>query len=204
MKFKLPDLPYSSDALEPYIDSQTMLLHHDKHHRAYVDKLNEVLTRYPELNFSDVDDLLQNLDRIPPDIRTAAINHGGGHANHSLFWTIMAPAGSEKPSGNFLKALESVFGSFSDFQNQFQKTALAHFGSGWAWLVIDQDKKLNLYSLPNQDSPLSKGETPILTLDLWEHAYYLKYQNRRPEYVQNWWNVVNWNEIEKRYSHLAP
>lgn len=198
MPYLLPKLPYAYNALEPYIDEQTMILHHTKHHQAYVDNLNAAVEKYPDLQKMKVEDLLKNLDKIPESVRTAIKNHGGGHANHSLFWTLMKPKGGGEPKGDLKKEIEKTFMSFADFRKLFSDVAKTRFGSGWAWLVSNKGK-LEVYNLPNQDSPLSEGKTPILTLDVWEHAYYIKYQNRRAEYIEAWWNVVNWDEVEKRF-----
>jgi len=195
MAFQLMPLPYSYNSLEPFIDEQTMHLHHDRHHQTYVDKLNAALEKYPKLYEQSIESLLNNLGNIPTDIRAAVQNHGGGVANHNLFWQLLAP--NQKPSDQLQKMFSDSFGNFQQFKDQFSQIALSHFGSGWAWLVKDKENKLKIYSLPNQDSPLSLGDAPILTLDLWEHAYYLKYQNRRAEYIEAWWNVVNWKKVEK-------
>nr|BCX00148.1 MAG: hypothetical protein KatS3mg041_0194 [Bacteroidota bacterium] len=199
MTFTLPPLPYPYDALEPYIDARTMEIHHTKHHQAYIDTVNKALEKYPDLRFDSVEDLLRRIAEVPEDIRTAVRNHGGGHANHSLFWTIMKPGGGGEPSGPLAEAIAARFGSFAAFKDLFSQTAMGRFGSGWAWLVVDEQGQLQVYSTANQDSPLMEGHTPILGLDVWEHAYYLKYQNRRAEYVQNWWNVVNWDEVARRF-----
>ena len=198
--FTLPKLPYAYDALEPVIDKETMTIHHTKHHQAYIDKLNAALAGHDDLKGKSVEELLSDLDAIPESIRTAVRNHGGGHANHSLFWTLMRPAGgADKPSGKLATAIDSTFGSFDKFKEQFAAAAAGQFGSGWAWLVAN-DGKLEIIATANQDSPISLGKNPILGLDVWEHAYYLKYQNRRPDYVTEWWKVVNWDEISKRVS----
>jgi len=196
MSFQLNPLPYTYNSLEPFIDEKTMRLHHDKHHQTYVDKLNAALGKYPKLYEQTIESLLQNLNSIPTDIRTAVVNHGGGVANHNLFWQLLAI--NQKPSEKIMQILAQHFGSFEIFKEQFTQVSLNHFGSGWSWLVKDKENKLKIYSLPNQDSPLSNGEEPILTLDLWEHAYYLKYQNRRTDYVQAFWNVVNWSLVEEK------
>ncbi len=200
MTFELPALPYAYDALEPYIDARTMEIHHTKHHQGYVNKLNAALEKHPELQGVALEDLLRNIASVPEDIRTAVRNNGGGHANHSLFWTIMSPNGGGAPSGELAAAIDAAFGSFDAFKDAFSQAAATRFGSGWAWLVVDGFGNLKVYSTPNQDSPYMDGFTPILGLDVWEHAYYLKYQNRRPEYIQNWWNVVNWEEVARRYA----
>lgn len=199
MAFELPKLPYAVDALEPYIDAQTMSIHHTKHHQAYITNLNAALEKHPELANKSLEDLLSDLNAVPEDIRMAVRNHGGGTWNHNVFWEIMAPKTSATPSGELLKALETAFGSFDSFKSEFEKAAVGRFGSGWAWLVRKGDG-LAVVSTANQDNPLSDGLTPIMGIDVWEHAYYLKYQNRRPEYVSNWWNVVNWEAVVERYN----
>jgi Fe-Mn family superoxide dismutase len=199
MAFELPKLPYAVDALEPYIDAQTMSIHHTKHHQAYITNLNAALEKHPELANKSLEDLLSNLNAVPEDIRMAVRNHGGGTWNHNVFWEIMAPKTSVTPSGELLKALETAFGSFDSFKSEFEKAAVGRFGSGWAWLVRKGDG-LAVVSTANQDNPLSDGLTPIMGIDVWEHAYYLKYQNRRPEYVSNWWNVVNWEAVADRHN----
>ncbi len=199
MKHQLPELPYAYDALEPYIDAQTMEIHHTKHHGGYVKKLNAALEPYPELQKASAEDLIRNLASVPEEIRTAVRNNGGGHLNHSLFWTIMAPNGGGEPSGALREALDKTFGDFASFRAQFTQAALTRFGSGWAWLALTRFGRLVVFSTPNQDNPLMEGLIPILGLDVWEHAYYLKYQNRRAEYVENWWNVVNWPQVEANY-----
>jgi superoxide dismutase, Fe-Mn family len=197
MAHSLPPLPYPSDALEPHIDKQTMEIHHGKHHAAYVNNLNAALEKHPELQSKSVEDLIKNINTVPEDIRTAVRNNGGGHANHSMFWQIMGPKAGGEPTGAIADALKSSFGSFDVFKEQFAKAAAGRFGSGWAW-VIDQGGKLAIESTPNQDSPLMDGKKPVFGIDVWEHAYYLKYQNRRPDYVTAWWNVINWAEVNKR------
>ncbi len=199
MAFTLPPLPYPADALEPHIDRRTMEVHHDGHHGTYVKNLNTALEKYPELQSKSVEDLLRDINSVPADIRTAVRNNGGGHANHSMFWLIMAPKAGGEPTGAIGDAIKSSFGSFDAFKNEFTKAALGRFGSGWAW-VIDQRDRLVIESAANQDSPLMEGKTPVFGLDVWEHAYYLKYQNRRGDYINAWWNVVNWTEINKRLS----
>ena len=199
MPYTLPDLPYKFDALEPFIDARTMEIHHDKHHQTYVTKLNEAIAKYPELERKSVEELLKNLPAIPEDIRTAVKNHGGGHYNHSLFWTSLVPKSGGKPSGNLSTAIDRDFGNFAKFQEKLTAVALGQFGSGWGWLVV-RNEKLEAYALPNQDSPLSAGDIPLLGVDVWEHAYYLKYQNKRDEYLKNWWNVVNWEEVARRFN----
>ena len=188
--FTLPDLPYSYDALEPHIDEETMKIHHDKHHKAYMDKLNTTLESYPELSNKPIEELLSNLDAVPEDIRTAVKNNGGGYHHHSLFWEMMSPDGG-KPEGEIAKAIDEAFGSFDSFKEQLTNAATTLFGSGWAWLTKDKDRKLSIITTSNQDSPVSFGLTPLLGIDVWEHAYYLKYQNRRPEFIEAWWNVAN-------------
>ncbi len=195
---KLPELSYAYDALEPHIDTLTMTIHHGKHHQGYVNKLNAALKGHDELMKMPVEDLLRHIDKVPMDIRQAVINSGGGHANHTLFWRTMAPNGS-KPPGEVLAAIQSEFGSYQAGSDLFDKAALAHFGSGWAWLVVDEKKKLQTYVTANQDSPLMKGHTPILGLDVWEHAYYLKYQNRRADYLKAWENVIHWEQVNALY-----
>jgi Fe-Mn family superoxide dismutase len=197
MTYQLPDLPYDYSALEPHIDARTMEIHHTKHHKTYVDKLNAAIEGHSDLEYDNVDDLLKNFDKVPEDIKGAVRNHGGGHSNHSLFWTIMGPDGGGEPSGNVASAIDDAFGSFKEFRDKFNTAATNHFGSGWAWLVSDGGK-LDVISLPNQDSPLITGKTPILGLDVWEHAYYLKYQNKRPDYIEAWWNTINWSGVEQR------
>ncbi len=198
-RHELPALPYAYDALEPYIDARTMEIHYTRHHNGYVTKLNAALEKYPELFDVSLEDLLCNINSVPEDIRTAVRNNGGGHANHSLFWTLMSPDGGGEPAGDLAEALRKHFGSFEHFKETFSATAASHFGSGWAWLVLDAFGKLRVYSTPNQDSPYMDGFTPLLGLDVWEHAYYLNYQNRRPEYIQNWWNVVNWGRVAELF-----
>jgi Fe-Mn family superoxide dismutase len=199
MAFSLPPLPYAYDALEPHIDEQTMRIHHDKHHAAYVNNLNTALEQAPDLQNQSVEQLLAGIDRVPEAIRTAVRNNGGGHANHTFFWEIMRPGGSTAPQGALAQAIDASFGGLDKFKEQFAKAAAGRFGSGWAWLVKDRSGKLAIESTANQDSPLMEGKTPVLGCDVWEHAYYLKYQNRRPDYVTAWWNVVNWDEVAKRF-----
>ena len=198
MSFQLSTLPCAYDALEPYIDSMTMQIHHDKHHAAYVSNLNAAIEKHAELGSKSLDALLSDLSAVPEDIRTAIRNHGGGTWNHDMFWKVMAPKAGGEPKGELAKSIESTFGSFANFKAEFEKAAMGRFGSGWAWLV-KKGKGLAVISTANQDNPMSEGMTPLLTLDVWEHAYYLKYQNRRAEYVSNWWNVVNWSEVASRY-----
>jgi len=200
MSHQLPDLPYGYDALEPFIDQRTMEIHHQKHHAAYINNLNNALNTHPDLQNKPVEDLLKSLDSLPESIRTAVRNNGGGHYNHTLFWNLMGPNKGGAPEGELLRELEKTFDSFEKFKDTFSTTAATRFGSGWAWLVLGHDGKLAVTSTPNQDSPASDGHKALLCLDVWEHAYYLKYQNRRPEYVQNWWNVVNWQAVSQRFS----
>jgi Fe-Mn family superoxide dismutase len=197
--FVLPPLPYAFDALEPYIDAKTMEIHHDKHHGAYVTNLNKAIEGNTELQRFTVDELIAQIDRVPENIRTAVRNNGGGHSNHSMFWTIMKKGGGGEPKGELAAAIKSVFGSFADFKTKFNQAATTRFGSGWAWLFF-KDGKLTLESLPNQDSPIMTGGKPVMGLDVWEHAYYLKYQNRRAEYIEAWWNVVNWDQIAENFA----
>jgi superoxide dismutase, Fe-Mn family len=199
MAFELPPLPYAFDALEPHIDARTMEIHHDKHHNAYVTNLNAALEKHPELSGKSLDDLVRDPNSLPEDIRMAVRNNGGGHFNHSLFWMVMSPNGGGEPRGALAEAIKSSFGDFSSFKNTFSQAAVSRFGSGWAWLGF-KDGKLAVLSMPNQDAPMMEGLKPILGLDVWEHAYYLKYQNRRPDYVSAWWNVVNWDEVANRYN----
>ncbi len=200
MAHVLPDLPYSYDALEPSIDAKTMEIHHGKHHQSYVNNLNAALENHPELQEKSVEDLISDLNSIPENIRNAVRNNGGGHANHSLFWPCMGPDGGGTPEGELADAINSAFGSFDNFKDQFSKAAATRFGSGWAWLCVDNNGDLVVTSTPNQDNPISDGLKPVLGLDVWEHAYYLNYQNRRPDYVNSWWNVVNWNQVVLNFS----
>lgn len=195
--FKLPDLPYGYGALEPYIDEQTMKLHHTKHHQAYIDKVNKALEGNDDWSAKSIEEILASLDSLPEDIRRAVRNNGGGHYNHSMFWEIMAPGQSGQPEGEIATAIDTAFGSFDNFKEKFAEAAASRFGSGWAWL-IEKDGKLEITSSANQDCPISDGAKPVMGLDVWEHAYYLKYQNRRPEYIDAWWKVVNWPEISRR------
>lgn len=199
MAFELPPLPYDYNALEPYIDTQTMQLHHDKHHQTYVTNLNNAL-KDSEFASLQPEQVLSRLNEVPDAVRTAVRNNGGGHVNHTMFWQIMKPNGGGEPTGEIASAITSSFGSFDAFKTAFNDAGVKQFGSGWAWVTLGQDGKLQISSTPNQDSPLLNGLYPILGNDVWEHAYYLKYQNRRPEYLSNWWNVVNWDEINKRYA----
>jgi Fe-Mn family superoxide dismutase len=196
MPYAVPDLPYDYSALDPHIDEQTMRIHHDKHHQAYVDKANAALEG-TEFADKPVDEVLQSLDALPEDKRTAVRNNAGGHSNHTFFWQIMSPDGGGEPSGDVASAIEQAFGSFDEFKTKFADAGVARFGSGWAWLVHD-DSGLSVTSTANQDSPVSAAQTPILGVDVWEHAYYLKYQNKRPDYIEAWWNVVNWDEVARR------
>jgi Fe-Mn family superoxide dismutase len=198
MSFELPKLPYAYDALEPYIDARTMEIHHSKHHAAYTKNFNAALEKHPELKGKTVEQILGDLAKVPEDIRTAVRNHGGGYFNHNVFWTIMAPKAGGEPKGPVADAIKSAFGGFAAFKEKFSAAAASQFGSGWAWLSV-KDGKLVLLSTSNQDSPISQGMTPVLTIDIWEHAYYLKYQNRRPEYIENWWHTINWAEVNRRF-----
>ena len=202
MAFSLPPLPYAYNALEPHIDEQTMRIHHDKHHGAYVNNLNAALESHPDLQKKTIEQLLSNIAAVPEAIRTAVRNNGGGHANHTMFWEIMAPGGAKEPSGPLADAITQTFGGLAPFKEQFAKACAGRFGSGWGWLVADKSGGLAIESTANQDSPLMDGKTPVLGCDVWEHAYYLKYQNRRPDYVAAWWNVVNWTEVGKRFGAL--
>jgi Fe-Mn family superoxide dismutase len=199
MAHEVPPLPYDYNALEPHIDEQTMRIHHDKHHAAYVNNLNAALEKHPELQNKTVDELLRAINSVPEDIRTAVRNNGGGHSNHTMFWEIMGPSKGGAPTGAIGDAITSSFGSFDSFKEQFAKAAAGRFGSGWAWL-IDAGGKLAIESTANQDSPLMEGKKAVLGLDVWEHAYYLKYQNRRPDYVTAWWNVINWDAVNTRFA----
>ena len=202
MKHVLPELKYGLNALEPYIDEMTMSIHHGKHHAAYVNNLNAALEKYPELQEKSLEELLISLDTIPEDIRTAVRNNAGGHYNHTLFWSIMAPNAGGEPTGELSQKIKERFGSLEELKDLFGKAAVGRFGSGWAWLVISKAGSLEIVSTPNQDSPISEGHKPLLALDVWEHAYYLKYQNKRPDYIKEWWNVVDWNEVANRYNLL--
>ena len=199
MAFELPSLPYSTDALEPHIDAQTMEIHHGKHHNAYVTNLNAALEGHADLQGKRIEDLISDLDSVPEAIRTAVRNNGGGHANHSLFWTVMAPGGGA-PSGDLAAAIDKAFGSLDSFKEKFSLAGATRFGSGWAWLAVDGGGALQVLSSANQDSPLMQGLTPVLGLDVWEHAYYLNYQNRRPDYISAFWNVVNWDKVAEFYA----
>lgn len=199
MAHELPPLPYGYDALEPYIDAQTMTLHHDKHHAAYVNNLNAALEKHPELGSKSAEELLRDLNAVPEDIRTTVRNNGGGHVNHTMFWEIMGPNQGGEPTGKLAETIKQTFGDFENFKKQFVDAGTKQFGSGWVWLVRSRDGKLQVTSTPNQDNPMSQGLFPVMGNDVWEHAYYLKYQNRRPEYLNAWWNVVNWDAIAKRF-----
>lgn len=199
MAHELPALPYANDALEPHIDAKTMEIHHDRHHNTYVTNLNAALESAPELASKSLEDLISDLNSVPESIHTAVRNNGGGHANHSLFWTTIGPNAGGAPTGKLAEAIDSELGGFEKFKEDFAKAATTRFGSGWAFLAADKEGKLKVYSLPNQDSPIFEGETPLLGLDVWEHAYYLNYQNKRPDYIKAFWNVVNWDEVGKRY-----
>ncbi len=198
-EFILPPLPYAYDALDNYIDSQTMTLHHDKHHAGYVKNLNAAIALHPELKGKSLEELLRNLNTIPDDINSSVRNNGGGHANHTMFWEIMTPVGKGQPTGAIAKALDATFGNFETFKQEFNAAGLSRFGSGWVWLVLTEDGNLEITNTPNQDSPFIEGNYPIMGNDVWEHAYYLKYQNRRGDYLNAWWNVVNWKEVNKRF-----
>ena len=200
MAYSLPDLPYSHDALEPHIDSQTMEIHHGKHHNAYITKLNDAIAGNAELEGKSIEDLVSSLDSVPDNIRGAVRNNGGGHANHSLFWSIMSPDGGGEPVGPLGDAINTAFGSFADFQAKFEAAGATRFGSGWAWLVANEDGSVEVTSSPNQDSPLMDGKQPIMGCDVWEHAYYLNSQNRRPDYIMAFFNVINWDEVNNRYT----
>lgn len=198
MAFTLPKLPYAYDALEPHIDARTMEIHHTKHHQTYIDNANAAIEKHPALASKSVEELISALDQVPEAIRPVIRNHGGGHANHSLFWTVMKANGGGKPSGDLAAAIDKAFDGFDAFKSQFETAAKTRFGSGWAWLSVKKDGALAVSSTANQDSPLMEGMTPILGLDVWEHAYYLKYQNKRPDYVGAFWNVINWDEVARR------
>lgn len=197
--FTLPQLPYDYAALEPHIDAKTMEIHYTKHHQTYIDKLNAALKSYDDIATQPIEAILKNIDMVPQDVNTAVRNHGGGHANHSLFWQIMSPSGGGEPQGDLSGLIDKTFESFTKFKEEFTAKAAAHFGSGWTWLTVNNGS-LVIETTPNQDSPIMHGTTPILGLDVWEHAYYLKYQNRRPEYIEAWWNVINWDQVSKNYT----
>lgn len=198
MAYELPELPYAYDALEPHIDKETMNIHHTKHHNTYITNVNAALEGHNDLASKSVEELIADLDAVPESIRTAVRNNGGGHANHSLFWQLLSPNGGGTPTGALAEAIDSKFGSFDEFKTKFENAGKTRFGSGWAWLIVSNGE-LEVVSTPNQDSPLMEGKTPILGVDVWEHAYYLKYQNRRPDYLAAFWNVVNWEEVSKRF-----
>jgi Fe-Mn family superoxide dismutase len=200
MAHQLPKLPYTFDSLEPHIDARTMEIHHDKHHAAYVNNLNAALQGHADLEKLSIEELLRGIEKVPEAIRTAVRNNGGGHANHSLFWTLMGPGKGGSPTGELAAAIGSRFGSFEKFKEEFSKAAATRFGSGWAWLVVDTSGALKVYSTANQDSPLMQGDVPILGLDVWEHAYYLHYQNRRPDYIAAWWNTVDWSKVAEYFA----
>mgnify|MGYP000943024074 FL=1 len=202
MAFKLPDLDYPYDALEPHIDKMTMEIHHTKHHQTYVDNLNKAVEGYKEYQEMDIKELIAKLNSLPEEIKTAVRNNGGGHLNHSIFWKIMSPNGGGEPIGEVAKKIDEDLGGFDKFKEEFKKAALGRFGSGWAWLVVNKDGKFEIVSTPNQDNPVSEGKEPLLGIDVWEHAYYLKYQNRRADYIDAWFNVVDWNKVEKRYKEI--
>lgn len=198
MAYTLPELPYAYDALEPYIDEETMHLHHEKHHNTYVTNLNAAIEKYPELGELSIEELMINLNEVPDDIKAAVRNNGGGHANHSFFWKIMAPNAGGKPTGAIKDAIDEAFGDFEKMKEEFKTAATGRFGSGWAWVVVNNGK-LEITSTPNQDTPLSEGKTPVLGLDVWEHAYYLKYKNVRPDYIAAFWDVINWDQVNKNF-----
>jgi Fe-Mn family superoxide dismutase len=199
MPFTLPPLPYAFNALEPHIDAKTMEIHHGKHHQTYVNNVNAALEKAPAWQDKSIDELMREIDRVPESVRTAVRNNGGGHWNHSMFWELMSPKGGGEPKGDLARALNDTFGGFANFKEQFATAATGRFGSGWAWLINDR-RRLSVMSTPNQDNPLMEGKHAILGLDVWEHAYYLKYQNRRPDYIAAWWNVVNWDEVNRRFT----
>jgi superoxide dismutase, Fe-Mn family len=199
MAFALPPLPYDFAALEPHIDAQTMEIHHDRHHQAYINNVNAAIEKHPELGSKSIEELLGDLNAIPEDIRTVVRNNGGGHYNHSMFWEIMGPNGGGEPTGAVGAAISSAFGDYATFKETLTKAAVGQFGSGWGWLVKDASGKLSVFGRPNQDTPLSEGLTPVLGVDVWEHAYYLKYQNKRPDYVTAWFNTINWEAVNKRF-----
>ncbi len=202
MPFELPPLPYAFNALEPHIDAQTMEIHHDKHHAAYVNNANAALEKYPDVGKKSLEDLLWGIDTVPEDIRKVIRNNAGGHSNHSIFWTIMGPGGGGAPQGRIADAIKNTFTNYDSFKEQLQKAAVGQFGSGWAWLVADKSGKMSIKAYPNQDSPYMEGLTPILGVDVWEHAYYLKYQNKRADYVAAWFNTLNWKAIDARIASI--
>lgn len=199
MAFELPPLPYAEDALEPHIDARTMSIHHDKHHAGYTNNLNKALEGHAQWQNKSIEEILRNIEQIPEEIRTAVRNNGGGYANHSLFWQVMSPSGGGTPGGELATAINAKFGSFEAFKEKFSSTAGSRFGSGWGWLVVKSDGSLDVYSTANQDSPYMEGDVPILGVDVWEHAYYLNYQNRRPDYISAWWNTVDWDQVAENY-----
>jgi Fe-Mn family superoxide dismutase len=201
--FELPPLGYPFDALEPSIDAKTMEIHHDKHHAAYTNNLNAALEKHPDWHGREAEDILRDLNQLPEEVRTAVRNNGGGYVNHNYFWRWMQPGGSREPTGRVAEGITQAFGSFDAFKEQFAKAGTGRFGSGWAWLIVGDGGQLQITSTPNQDTPIMEGKRPILGLDVWEHAYYLKYQNRRPDYIQAWWNVVNWDEVERFYGEAS-
>jgi Fe-Mn family superoxide dismutase len=201
--FTLPDLPYDFNALEPYIDARTMEIHHGKHHQAYIDNLNKALEKAPALQGKTIEQIVGDLSSAPEEVRTAVRNHGGGHYNHSLFWKAMSPSGGGRPKGELLDRIEASFGSFEAFKEEFSQAAITRFGSGWGWLILDGNGSLAVHSTPNQDTPLMEGFKPILGIDVWEHAYYLLYQNRRPEYVSSFWNVINWEQVGRNLKEAS-
>ncbi len=202
MTFKLPELNYAYDALEPHIDKQTMEIHHTKHHQTYIDNLNKALEGYPELQEKSIKEIIMNLNELPDEIKTAVRNNGGGHLNHKMFWKTMSPNGGGAPVGEIAKKIDEDLGGFEKFKEDFKKAALGRFGSGWAWLVLEENGKLAITSTPNQDNPLTEGKKPLLGIDVWEHAYYLKYQNKRADYISSWFNVVDWNKVEVKYNKV--
>lgn len=202
MKFKLPELEYAYNGLEPYIDAMTMETHHSKHHQAYVDNLNKALEGHEQFQEMDIEEILKSLDQLPEEIRTAVRNNGGGHYNHTLFWKVMSPEGGGNPEGELAKKIDEDLGGFDKFKEEFKKAALGQFGSGWAWLVLKSDGKLAIEPSPNQDNPISKGYKPIIGIDVWEHAYYLKYKNKRADYIDSWWNVVDWKKVSERFDKI--
>lgn len=202
MTFKLPELNYAYEALEPHIDKLTMETHHSKHHQAYVNNLNNALEGHEKYQKMEIEEILKNLDELPEAIRTAVRNNGGGHYNHALFWDLMSPEGGGNPVGNLAKKIDEDLGGFDKFKEEFKKAALGQFGSGWAWLVVDKDGKLKVEGTANQDNPISKGKKPVLGIDVWEHAYYLKYTNKRADYIDQWWNLVDWNKVEEIYNKI--
>jgi Fe-Mn family superoxide dismutase len=200
--FKLPELGFPYNALEPHIDAQTMEIHYTKHHQAYVNNLNAALEKHAAFQKKEVEDLLSSLSDLPTDVQTAVRNNGGGHLNHTMFWQWLKPGGSKEPSGKLLDDIKATFGAFDTFKEQFTQAGTTRFGSGWAWLALDRSGKLKVYSTANQDTPIMEGNRPVLGLDVWEHAYYLKYQNRRPDYIKAWWNVVNWSAVAQAYEKV--